>query len=74
MRLTFNPRLLMHEWRVRASQFALWQRLVYLVKMVLQNIAGVYLFTRNKDTETTQWSGYRDELVENSDFRKFDGM
>ncbi len=74
MRLTFNPRLLMHEWRVRASQFALWQRLSYLAKMVFQNLAGLYLFSRNKDTEATQWSGYRDELVENSDFRKFDGM
>jgi Protein of unknown function (DUF3095) len=26
------------------------------------------------DTETTQWTKYRDELVDNSDFRKFDGM
>ena len=74
MRLTFNPRLLMHEWRVRASQFTWWRRLSYLTRMVFENVAGAYLFYFNTDTEATQWSQYRDELVENSDFRKFDGM
>ncbi|MFM9914047.1 MAG: DUF3095 domain-containing protein [Methylophilaceae bacterium] len=73
MRLSFSPSILLHEWRVRASQFTMWKRVSYLTKMVLQNLAGVYLFAFNKDTEATQWSGYRDELVENSDFRKFDG-
>jgi hypothetical protein len=42
--------------------------------MLFQNFAGMILFARNMDTETTKWSAYRDELVENSDFRKFDGM
>jgi Protein of unknown function (DUF3095) len=74
MRLTFNPKLLAHEWRVRTSQFAIKKRISYLAKMLFQNFAGMILFARNMDTETTKWSAYRDELVENSDFRKFDGM
>lgn len=74
MRLTFKPRLLMHEWRVRTSRFAIGRRMSYLAKMLFQNFAGMILFARNMDTETTKWSAYRDELVENSDFRKFDGM
>lgn len=74
MHMTFNPRLLFHEWRVRTWQLGLWQRLAYFARMVLQNLAGFILFARKLDTETVKWSHYRDELVENSDFRKFDGM
>lgn len=74
MRLTFDPRLLAHEWRVRSARSGLWRRLAYLMRMLLQNLAGRILFARDLDTETIKWSGYRDELVENCDFRKFDGM
>jgi hypothetical protein len=74
LRLTFNPRLLMHEWRVRSSQFSITKRVAYLGKMLFQNFAGMILFARNMDTESVKWSAYRNELVENSDFRKFDGM
>ncbi len=74
MRLTFNPKLLAHECRVRTNQFAIKKRISYLAKMLFQNFAGMILFAHNMDTETTKWSAYRDELVENSDFRKFDGM
>ena len=42
--------------------------------MVLLNLAGVYLFARKMDTRTVRWSRYIDDMVENTDFRKFDGM
>lgn len=74
MHLTLNPRLLGHEWRVRSSLQGFWVRLGYLGRMIFQNLAGKVLFARNLDTQSVQWSHYRDELVENSDFRKFDGM
>ena len=74
MRLSFNPRQLGHEWRVRSSRLSLWGRVKYFARMVLLNLAGVYLFARKMDTKTVRWSHYIDELVENSDFRKFDGM
>lgn len=74
MHLTFNPRLLSHEWRVRSSNFGWVRRLAYFARMLLLNLAGVYLFSRQIDTESVKWSQYRDELVDNTDFRKFDGM
>lgn len=73
MQLTFNPRLLIHEWRVRSSQLSVWQRAKYFVKMLFMNAAGRYLFANNIDTEAVKWTNYRNDLVENSDFRKFDG-
>ena len=74
MLLTFNPRLLSHEWRVRSGRLGIWQRMAYFGRMLFQNVAGYILFSRNMDTEAVKWSRYRDEFVENSDFRKFDNM
>ncbi len=74
MRLTFDPRSLVHEWRVRSAGAGWRKRCAYLMRMLLQNLAGRILFARNMDTASVKWSRYRDELVENSDFRKFDGM
>ena len=74
MQMTFNPCLMYHEWRVRTGQFGFGARVGYFVRMVLQNCAGLILFARNIDTKSVRWSRYRDEMVENSDFRKFDGM
>lgn len=74
MQLTLNPALLVHEWRVRSAGSGMRPRLRYFLRMVFQNIAGRILFVRNMDTATVRWSRYRDELVQNSDFRKFDGM
>jgi hypothetical protein len=74
MRLSFSPRQLAHEWRVRSAQFDLWGRIKYFVRMVLLNLAGAYLFARKMDTKAVRWSHYTEEMVENTDFRKFDGI
>lgn len=74
MRLTLLPRLLSHELRVRAQRLPPLQRLKYLARMVWRNLAGRLLFALGRDTTDVRWSGYRAELVQNSDFRKFDGM
>jgi hypothetical protein len=74
MRISFNPRLLSHEWRVRTGHLVAWRRVVYFKKMLWLNLVGSILFTLKRDTEAVHWSRYRGELVENSDFRKFDGM
>jgi len=74
MRLSFTPRQLAHEWRVRSSRLSLWGRVRYFARMVLLNLAGAYLFARKMDTKAVRWSHYTDEMVENTDFRKFDGM
>ncbi|HSV21273.1 MAG TPA: DUF3095 domain-containing protein [Casimicrobiaceae bacterium] len=74
MRLSFSPRELGHEWRVRSGRLSLTGRFKYFARMVLLNLAGVYLFARRMDTSTVRWSRYVEDMVENSDFRKFDGM
>ena len=74
MRLSFNPRQLAHEWRVRSSRLSVWGRIKYFARMILLNLAGAYLFARKMDTKAVRWSHYTDEMVENTDFRKFDGM
>ncbi|HEY8102434.1 MAG TPA: DUF3095 domain-containing protein [Burkholderiaceae bacterium] len=73
MRLTFNPRKLSHEWRVRAAHLASVQRCFYFKRMLFFNLTGLILFALKRDTKTVRWTRYRSELVENSDFRKFDG-
>lgn len=74
LHLSMNAQTLSHEWRVRTLGRSVWQRWKYYVKLRLQNLAGKYLFATGKDTRTVKWSHYRQDLVENSDFRKFDGM
>lgn len=74
MRLALNPKLLSHEWRVRSGQLGWWARIRYFLGMLGQNLAGLVIFARNMDTQAVKWSHYRDDLVENSDFRKFDGI
>jgi hypothetical protein len=59
---------------VRSSRKTLWQRLRYFLEMEFKNFAGLIIFSRGMDTETVKWSNYRSDMVDNSDFRKFDGM
>ncbi|MEP7085443.1 MAG: DUF3095 domain-containing protein [Betaproteobacteria bacterium] len=73
MSLSFNPRQLSHEWRVRSSRLGPWGQLNYFARIMLQNLAGAWLFARKTDTKAVRWSHYIDEMLENSDFRKFDG-
>jgi hypothetical protein len=74
MSLSFNPRELSHEWRVRSSELSLLARIGYFARMLLQNLAGAFIFARGIDTKTVRWTRYVGDMVENSDFRKFDGM
>jgi len=73
MKLAFNPRMLDHELSVRSGRQGLVSRTGYFVKMLLQNLAGAHLIANDMDTRAVRWSHYREELVGNSDFRKFDG-
>jgi hypothetical protein len=74
MRLTFSPGELSHEWRVRSGRLGVVGRMKYFLRMMLLNLAGAYLFARKLDTSTVSWSRYIDDMVDNSDFRKFDGV
>ena len=74
MRLSFKPAQLSHEARVRSGHLKVRARLRYFGQMVFENLAGKYLFAAKKDTKATPWSRYIGDMVDNSDFRKFDGM
>ncbi|MEO6974666.1 MAG: DUF3095 domain-containing protein [Gallionella sp.] len=74
MRMALNPRSLSHEWRVRSGDLSRMKQLGYFVNMLLLNLAGMYLFMRNIDTGKVKWSRYRNDMVDNTDFRKFDGV
>ncbi|MFO1396723.1 MAG: DUF3095 domain-containing protein [Burkholderiales bacterium] len=74
MRLSFDRRGLSHEQRVRTAGQGFLARQGYLAKMLLQNCAGSWLFSRRKDTKAVQWSRYIGDMIENSDVRKFDGV
>ncbi len=74
MQLTFNPRLLRHELRVRSAHLNIIKRIGYFLNLLFLNAAGRYIFSRKLDTEAVKCSQYKSDLVENSDFRKFDGM
>ena len=74
MRLSLNPSELGHEWRVRSSALGVIARARYFLRIVLLNLAGLYIFARRIDTKTVPWSRYIDDMVANTDFRKFDGM
>lgn len=74
MQLTFNPRQLRHEWRVRSAHLNIKKRIAYFLNLLFLNAAGRYIFSRKLDTKAVKWSQYKSDLVENSDFRKFDGM
>ena len=60
--------------RVRTWGLGALKQGVYFLKILLQNVAGYWLFKRQVDTDAVQWSQYRNELAANSDYQKFDGM
>lgn len=73
MRLAFSPMSLAGETMVRTYGRSLLTKFGYALRMLLQNAAGWWLFARNIDTRAVRWSRYRDDMVRNTDVRKFDG-
>lgn len=73
LKLSFSPLSLGGELMVRTWRAGLPGKLAYVLRMLLQNLAGLWLFARNIDTRAVRWSRYRDDMVSNTDFRKFDG-
>ncbi|HEY0845018.1 MAG TPA: DUF3095 domain-containing protein [Noviherbaspirillum sp.] len=74
LQMSFSPRMLAHEWRVRSGSMPPLRRVHYFLRLLFMNAAGSLLFALKVDTRQTRWTRYRPEMVENSDFRKFDGM
>jgi len=73
LQLSFSPTQLSGQTRLRTVNRPWYAKTAYLLRTLLQNVAGWLLFRFNRDTKAVRWSGYRQELVANTDFRKFDG-
>jgi hypothetical protein len=74
MELMTTPKGLKTEATVRTRGKGIVARWLYTLKAIGANFIGSYLFKHKKDTKAVEWSRYKDDLVDNSDFRKFDGM
>lgn len=72
LRLSFTPSQLAHEWRVRSSGHGALACGRAGLRLLAQNVAGWVLMAWSRGGSI--WRGYRQALVENSDFRKFDGV
>ena len=71
--LTFDPRKLMAETRVYAAGHSFLSLCFKLVSLLLISAIGSLAFAKNLKLGKVRWGGYRREVVENADFRKFDG-
>lgn len=74
LQLTLNPMALEPEWQVRTHQQNPLARLRYFCGLIIKAVAGRWLFWRAGLGSNSHWGRYRAELVDNSDFRKFDGV
>ncbi len=74
LQMAVSPDLLQHEWRVQYAQRPALIRWLQGLKMGVQGIIGRAMFGLNLHRHLARWRRYRENMVENSDFRKFDGM
>lgn len=65
---------LMGEALVRTKAGSLSSMLRYALHLLFLITAGRVIFARGIDTEAVKWSEYRQDLISNTDFKKFDGM
>ena len=68
----YNPRKLMGEVKIRTFGKNYLQRLLYLLKVLAQNVIGDWFMNRNSKTSATNWALYKPDMVRHADYRKFD--
>lgn len=73
LRLSFDPAKLIGEVKVKMTgQSSFWQ-LLGVLKLMITSIVGMLAFKLDLKLMGVTWGKYRREVVENADFRKFDG-
>ena len=70
--LTNSAKKLSNEVKVRVASLNFWSRCRYILKLELLSCVGRYLMRKKVKTENTDWGNYKQILIENSDYRKFD--
>lgn len=72
--LSMSLQTLAGETMIRTAFQPKWKRLLYQLKLWGLVLLGKWFMSRNVQTETTDWGAYRQMLIANSDYRKFDEM
>ncbi|MDP4984400.1 DUF3095 domain-containing protein [Pseudoalteromonas tunicata] len=70
--LTASVKLLSIESKIRNYLHSRWQMLKYLARLEVLRLVGIWVMSRNVQTDKTDWGAYKQNLVLNSDFQKFD--
>ena len=71
--LTFNPARLMGEALVRANRRDSFSTIGGVLRLMIVSFIGSMAFRFDLKLAGVRWGKYRGEVVENADFRKFDG-
>ncbi len=74
LKVTLSARKLMTELKVRQSGMALRSKFKYFIDLMLKALFGKVAFAFGLTAADVDWPGYKKEVVQNSDFWKFDDM
>ncbi len=72
--LTRSSRLLSVEAGIRTAFQSSWKRLKYLLKLQVLRLVGIWFMTHAVQNDTTNWGEYKQNLIVNTDYRKFDEL
>ena len=73
-RLTFRTEALMKETKLRAKSRRYFDRLLYLLKIKLENLLGFIFMHFKLKLGEMDWGAYKKILTDATDYRKFDDM
>ncbi len=74
MRLSAKPTDLRSEAKIKSHGGSKSSWILKCLKLWILNFIGMYLIRTGEKKQTIPWGKYRQELIENADFRKFDGV
>ena len=72
--LTGSPKLLSIEASIRNAFLSRFKRFKYLVKLMAMRWVGAWLMAKKVQTQTTHWGEYKQNVIMNTDYRKFDEL
>ncbi|MBO6794595.1 MAG: DUF3095 domain-containing protein [Balneolaceae bacterium] len=74
LKFSFNPRWLKNEIKTRTFTKSTFDRLLYIIDLYYRIVIGKILMAFNIKTNDFEWGNYKNELIMNSDYKKFDDM
>lgn len=72
--LSFSPKTLLKETKIRAPTHHWLSKLKYLIKIQFENLLGWIFIKFKLNVGGTDWGKYQDVVAAASDYRKFDDM